>query len=91
MKMNIDHVANLARIRLRPEEAETYGAQLGRVLEYVDLLGELDTSDVEPTSHPLAMDTAWREDEAGEPLPRERALANAPDDDGEHFVVPKVV
>jgi aspartyl-tRNA(Asn)/glutamyl-tRNA(Gln) amidotransferase subunit C len=62
--------------------------QLGAILEAVGKVSELDLADVEPTSHPLDLVNAWDEDEPRESLPREQALANAPDPHQGMFRVP---
>lgn len=88
---DVEHIANLAKLSLSEDEKIEYSKQLGDILEYVEKLNELDTSDVEPLSHVMEVTNAFREDEPGESLPREEALANAPKSDGEFFVVPKVI
>jgi aspartyl-tRNA(Asn)/glutamyl-tRNA(Gln) amidotransferase subunit C len=89
--IDIDRVARLARLALTGDELERFGQQLDDVLAYIAALDELDTSAVEPTSHPLPLATPFRDDEVGAALPHEAALANAPETDGEAFVVPKVL
>ena len=89
--MDIDTVARLARIALDGEESARYSGELEGVLNLVATLSELDLSEVEPTRHVVHIDTPLREDVPGETLPRDRALATAPSDDGESFIVPKVV
>ena len=89
--MDIDTVARLTRIALTPQEASRYAGELGRVLAFMDTLDELDLSDVEPTRHVVPIDTPLRDDVVGETLPQAAALANAPAEDGEAFIVPKVV
>ena len=64
--------------------------QLGAILEAVGKVSELDLADVEPTSHPLDLVNSWAEDEPRPSLPREEALANAPDPDDGAFRVPAV-
>jgi aspartyl-tRNA(Asn)/glutamyl-tRNA(Gln) amidotransferase subunit C len=82
------HVAELARLALTDEEVERLGAQLGQILEAVGKVSELDLSDVEPTSHPLDVANVWDEDEPRPSLPRELALANAPEAEDGFFRVP---
>ena len=82
------HVARLARLELTDEEVERFGEQLNAILEAVGKVAELDLSDVEPTSHPLDLANVWGEDEPRPSLPREEALANAPERDGGFFRVP---
>ena len=74
------HVARLARLELTEEEIERFGAELSKVLDWVDLIGELgDLEDVEPTSHVVAVENVLRADVPRPSLPVERALESAPD------------
>ncbi|MBU0674416.1 MAG: Asp-tRNA(Asn)/Glu-tRNA(Gln) amidotransferase subunit GatC [Proteobacteria bacterium] len=94
MKITTDevkYVAALARLDLGHEEAEAMTGQLDRILAYIDTLNELDTSQVEPTTHAISVINAFREDELQESLPRELALVNGPDQNGEAFVVPRII
>ena len=84
------HVARLARLEIPEDEIETVQGQLAAILEAVGKVGELDLSDVEPTSHPLDVVNAWTEDEPRPSLPRDEALANAPDPADGLFRVPAV-
>ncbi len=65
--------------------------QLGAILEYMDLLSEVDTEGVEPMAHPLDMTNVFRADAARPSLPREEALANSPKRDSECYLVPAVL
>ena len=87
----ITHVANLARLRLSPEEVEAMARQLDDILTYVAKLNELDTEGIIPTTHAISIVNAFREDEVKPSLERERALANGPRQNGESFVVPRVI
>jgi aspartyl-tRNA(Asn)/glutamyl-tRNA(Gln) amidotransferase subunit C len=82
------HVARLARLELREDEAERLGAQLNDILAAVSKVSELDLSDVPPTSHPLDVVNVWDADEPHECLSVEDALANAPEREGSYFRVP---
>jgi len=84
------HVAELARLELTEDEIERFGAQLSAILEAVGKVSELDLEGVEPTSHPLDLVNVWGEDEPRPSLPREDALANAPDPADGAFRVPAV-
>ena len=86
-------IAELARLELSQEEVERFSRQITDILGYAEQVQEVDTSGVSPTSHPLEIDGAWREDEARPPLDRGAALANAPDADRDAglFKVPKVL
>ncbi|MGE0507282.1 MAG: Asp-tRNA(Asn)/Glu-tRNA(Gln) amidotransferase subunit GatC, partial [Solirubrobacterales bacterium] len=82
------HVARLARLRLSEREVETMVGELSGILEHVDRIGQLDLEGVEPTSHVVALENVWREDEPVPSLPREAALANAPDPQDGAFRAP---
>ncbi len=87
----VSHVANHARLRLSPEELEVMAKQLHDILTYVAKLNELDTRGITPTTHAISMVNAFREDEVKPSLDREKTLANGPQQDGEFFVVPRVI
>ncbi len=87
----VEHVARLARLELTPEEAERMTGQLDTILNYVAKLDEVDTTGVGETTHSQRVTNAFREDEVRPSLAREKALANAPADNGEAFVVPKII
>lgn len=90
-RQNVEHVANLAKLRLTDTEIDNYTKQLGDILTYMEKLDELDTSDIEPLSHVMDVTNAFRDDEPQKSLARDEALSNAPKSDGEFFVVPKVI
>jgi aspartyl-tRNA(Asn)/glutamyl-tRNA(Gln) amidotransferase subunit C len=89
-KDDVLHVASLARLEIPEDEVERMREQLGAILEAVGKVSELDLADVEPTSHPLDLVNQWAEDEPRPSLPREAALANAPDAVDGAFRVPAV-
>jgi aspartyl-tRNA(Asn)/glutamyl-tRNA(Gln) amidotransferase subunit C len=92
--LNIDYVANLARLALTAEEKARYARQLGDILHYVDKLKQVDVSGVEPTAHASPVFNVWREDSAlvnASQLSPEQALRNAPAQRQNMVVVPKVV
>jgi aspartyl-tRNA(Asn)/glutamyl-tRNA(Gln) amidotransferase subunit C len=82
------HVARLARLALTDDEIERLTAELGKILDAVGVVSELDLADVPPTSHPLDLVNVWDEDVPREPLPLEDVLANAPDAEAGLFRVP---
>ena len=86
----VDHVARLAHLSLTAEERETFARQLDQVLEYAESIQALDTDGVEPMSHAAATGT-FREDLPHESLPRETALAAAPDAADGLFRVPRIL
>jgi aspartyl-tRNA(Asn)/glutamyl-tRNA(Gln) amidotransferase subunit C len=73
------HVAKLARLRLSEEEVERMVGELSGILDHVDRIGNLDLEGVEPTSHVVALENVLRADEPRPSLPRDVALASAPD------------
>jgi aspartyl-tRNA(Asn)/glutamyl-tRNA(Gln) amidotransferase subunit C len=89
--LNLDHVANLARLALTPEEKARFTAQIGDVLAYIAQLKEVDVSGVEPTAHAFPVFNVWAEDEPQPGLPVELALKNAPAQRDHMIAVPKVV
>ncbi len=84
-------IARLARLALSADEQVRCGADLSRILEYMDQLNEIDTTDVLPTAHPLPVCNVWRDDRAEASYDAERALANAPARDHDFFLVPRVL
>jgi aspartyl-tRNA(Asn)/glutamyl-tRNA(Gln) amidotransferase subunit C len=90
-RKDVEHVARLARLALTDAEIERMREQLNGILSYIEKLNELDTDGVEPTSHAVPMLNVMREDEPGPCLPRDEALANAPDRAGEFFRVPRII
>jgi aspartyl-tRNA(Asn)/glutamyl-tRNA(Gln) amidotransferase subunit C len=82
------HVARLARLELSEEEVDRMATELSGILEHVDKISALDLTDVEPTSHVVALENVLRPDEPDASLPRERALEQAPDPADGAFRVP---
>lgn len=87
----VDHVARLARLEFTEDERNRFAEQLGRILDYVSKLAELDTSKVEPLTHTLDLSTPLREDEPRPGLSTGDALTNAPDRKGDLFRVPPAI
>jgi aspartyl-tRNA(Asn)/glutamyl-tRNA(Gln) amidotransferase subunit C len=87
----VKKVSLLGRLLLSDEQLDTMTAQLGQILDYMDLLGEVDTETVEPMAHALDVADVFRADEVRTSLPRDRALANAPARDDECYLVPAVL
>jgi len=90
-KKTIEHVALLARLELSEEEKELFASQLGNILNYIEKLKELDTSQVEPMAYATATKNVFREDVPRPSLKLEEALNNAPDKLQDFFKVPKVI
>jgi len=87
----VEHIAMLARLKLTEEEKELFSEQLSKILEYIEKLNELDTEDVEPTSHVIPLRNVFREDHPAPSLSVDDALKNAPDRAGSFYRVPKII
>ena len=83
-------MADLARLELTEEEEARITEQMNSLLSYMDKLNELDTREIPATTHAIQMQNVFRCDLVGSSLDRGHALANAPQSDGVHFLVPKV-
>jgi aspartyl-tRNA(Asn)/glutamyl-tRNA(Gln) amidotransferase subunit C len=89
---DVDHIAELARIRLGKNVREKIRSDLAEIVRYVEQLGELSLDGVEPTAHAAAVHNISREDIKKESFPRDEMLANAPEKiDGEFVCVPAVM
>lgn len=88
---DVEHVATLARLELSLEEKASYAAQLSAILAYFDKLGEVDTGDTPPLSHPIDLENVFRPDEVTASLPPEAVLDNAPDRAEEQLRVPLIL
>ena len=72
------HIAHLARVALSDEDVAKFQEQLSDILAHFEMLQAVDTEGVEPTSHPLPLESVMRDDEVRPSLPREDVLSNAP-------------
>jgi aspartyl-tRNA(Asn)/glutamyl-tRNA(Gln) amidotransferase subunit C len=90
-EIDVAHVAKLARLNLTTEEAELFQRQLARVLEYAEKLRTVDTSGVDGAVNGETIFDVLREDQPRPWFTAEKALANAPRQANDLFVVPKVV
>lgn len=90
-KVQVEQVAALARLKLSPQEIEKFTNELTVILDYVSQLESVNTEGVEPKDQFISAENVFREDKVRPSLPREQALANAPDKDDEFFRVPKVI
>lgn len=87
----IEYVSILAKLELSGEEKEAAKRDMGRMLDYIDKLNELDTSKTEPLSHVFPVQNVFREDKVANEWSREDMLANAPERTEEAFAVPKTI
>jgi len=90
-KEQVKNIAYLARLHLDEDRVELFSKQLSQILDYMEQLSEVDTSKVKPLYSPVEHPTPYRDDEVYSEFTREDVLKNAPEEDGEHFIVPKVV
>ncbi|RFU61827.1 Asp-tRNA(Asn)/Glu-tRNA(Gln) amidotransferase subunit GatC [Peribacillus glennii] len=90
-KDQVKHVAHLARLAITEEETEMFTKQLDQIISFAEQLNELDTENVEPTSHVLDMKNVMREDIPQKGLPVEEVLKNAPDSKGGQIRVPSIL
>ena len=90
-RAEVQRVAVLARLRLSDEAEIQLTAQLDNILSYMEKLNQVDTSDVVPFSHATDGANAIREDKATNRPDTDALLANAPDQDGTFFKVPKII
>ena len=87
----VEKVSLLGRLLLSDNELDKMTSQLTDILGYMDLLGEVDTEGVEPMAHAQELANVFRADEVRPSLPRDAALANAPNRDDECYRVPAVL
>ena len=87
----VNNVALLSRLELPENNIEQITGQLNSILEYVDLLDQVNTEGVEPTAHVLPLKNVMRADETRPSLPKELALSNAPEQEDGYFKVTKIM
>ena len=87
----VHHIAALARLRLSDTEEDRLAGELDRILDYVELLNEVDTNDVPATAHVLDLATPYRDDRATNEDDTDNILSNAPDRSGSFFRVPRII
>lgn len=85
----IEYVGILAKLELSEEEKEQAKKDMGSMLDYIDKLNELDTTNIEPMSHVFPVHNVFREDIVTNGDDREQILANAPEEKNGAFMVPK--
>lgn len=88
---DIEKIALLARLKLTEEEQTRLGQQFKGILEHIDQLNQLDTKNVEPTSHVLPLQNVFREDEVKTVFEDGKYLALAPRQDKGHYEVPQII
>ena len=90
-KATVAKIARLARIKVPDEDLAALAGELSKILDWIEQLNEVDTADVPPMTHVVAMKPKWREDEVTGAAPRDDVVANAPEERDGFFTVPKVL
>ena len=91
MKVDIEKVAKLARLRLSEDEKRKFEDQLDQILAHIEQLSRVDTTGVEPTSHAIPIHNAFREDEIKPSFPKDEVMGIAPAQEDGHFKVPRII
>ena len=89
-KIDINKIAQLARLKLTDVESERLGEHLEQIIDYIDMLNKLDTSNVEPTSHVLPIHNVFREDKVCKTTNVDY-LTGSPAHNKGHYEVPKII
>jgi len=89
-KIDIQKIAKLARLKLTEIESDKLDGYLEQVVDYIDQLNQLDTSNVQPTSHVLPVNNVFRDDEASKSKNIDY-LTGAPSNNKGHYEVPKII
>lgn len=90
-QQQVEHIARLARLELNQEELLRVGEQMGRILDYVEQLEQLNTDGIEPASHALPLANVSRQDRIVNKLDFEAIFQNAPEQEGHFFRVPQIM
>ncbi len=90
-RKDVEHIAELARLKFKDKELENFTVQLNEILEYMEQLNELDTENIDSLLHPVEDSNIFRDDAMKPSIGREEALKNAPQRDEEFFKVPRVI
>jgi aspartyl-tRNA(Asn)/glutamyl-tRNA(Gln) amidotransferase subunit C len=90
-KKDVEHVATLARLRFKEDEVNLFAQQLNDILEYFEKLRNINTTNVNPSTHAVNLTNAFREDNVKSSLPSDESLKNAPDSEQTYFKVPKII
>ncbi len=90
-RADVEKVSLLARLQLSDAQLQTMTEQLGQIVGYIDQLSEVDTEGIEPMAHAVELTNVLAGDEVVASLPREQALANAPQHNDRGYLVPAVL
>ena len=87
----VHHIALLARLGLTDEEVDRLSEQLSNIIENFEILKQVDTTDIPPTSQSISLQNVLSDDVISPSMPVSDVLANAPQQDGEFFKVKAVL
>lgn len=87
----IQKIAHLSRLHLADADIAEYSVQLSRILDFIEDMNQVDTTDIEPLAHPLDIPQRLREDKVTEPNLRDKFQAIAPQVESGLYLVPKVI
>ncbi len=90
-KQDVEHIAKLAKLKFEEPEIGKMQDEMNKILDYVEKLDEIDTSNVQPLSHVIELKNVMREDESTQIIPPDEMLKNAPLKTEKFFRVPKVI
>jgi len=90
-KNDVRHIAKLARLKLKDGEIDYFSSQLSNIIDYIDQLKGVDTSNIEPTSHAISIQNVFRKDIVKPSLKTKDVLKNAPSKEGDLFKVPRII
>lgn len=88
---DVEHIALLAQLKISEEAKKSFTGQLRNILAYMEKLNELDTSEVEPTSHVIPLKNVFKDDLSKEVFISDHSHQNAPQFDKGHYQVPKII
>lgn len=88
---DVEQVALLSRLELPSGDAARVTEELNAILDYMEVLNQVDTASIEPTAHVLPLRNVMRQDMVTPSLPRDLALSNAPEQEDGYFKVPKIL
>lgn len=90
-KEDIKYISHLARLEMKEEEIENFTAQINKILQYFQKLQQLDTEGIKPASHAIPVYNVFREDKVQLSDNISLMLSNAPSQDENYFIVPRVI
>lgn len=90
-KEQIQWIAHLSRLEIKPDELALAATQLTSILDYINQLQQINTDNIEPLAHALDVSNVFREDDLKESLAVDEALANAPNRQGNFYGVPAIL